>query len=322
MKACLQDNKNDEIDDLRQRVQDALNSGITLTRMSVESGVKRDTINLLIDSDRQSWFETTDMVFDRLRQWLDRASTVARITPDPDWVETPTAKEIMEALWIAAERPTISVVYGGAGVGKTSTLRAFRKSRPNVWIITVDDFSRTPVSVLKKVADVIDYRPDSLRPDDLAADVIRVMRRKSDDSAVNGLLVVDEAQHLAPRALEGLRALHDQAGVGLALAGNEKVFARIKGGAQSAHFAQIFSRVGRRLHLAQPKEEDVDAILEAWGVSGVKEREFAQRIAASPGGLRHMVQMIREAKSYAQPGGAEVNLRLLKAAAQRLLIEQ
>jgi len=323
MKPCVKDNAPDEIHAIREQLQDALRSGITMTRIAVEAGIRRDTINRILDVSPEDWPNLLDMSMDRLRDWLGRSSTVARVAPDPDWVETPTAKAIMEALWFAAEQPSMAIVYGGAGVGKTTTLRQFQKRRPNTWIVTADDFSRTPVAILKRVAEAIDYRDGGRRADDIMTDILYKMRDSADRSGTGGLLVIDEAQHLTPRALEGLRSIHDQAGVGLALAGNEKVFARMKGGAQAANFAQIYSRVGRRLHLPQPTEHDVDAVLEAWGISGIKERDYAQRIAALPGGLRHMVQMIRQAKSMAEAAGsAEINVRHLKAAARSLGIEQ
>jgi len=59
-----------------------------------------------------------------------------------------------------------------------------------------------------------------------------------------GLLIVDEAQHLPVSGLDAVRSIHDATGCGLALLGNESVYARITGGARQAHFAQLFSRVG------------------------------------------------------------------------------
>lgn len=49
-----------------------------------------------------------------------------------------------------------------------------------------------------------------------------------------GLLIVDEAQHLSAGAIDQLRAVHDRAEVGLALLGNEEVWSRIDGGGRKA----------------------------------------------------------------------------------------
>jgi len=65
----------------------------------------------------------------------------------------------------------------------------------------------------------------------------------------HGLLVVNEAQHLTTKALEGLRSLRDATGTGLALVGSDKLYDRLTGGSRSSDFPQLFSRIGKRVRL-------------------------------------------------------------------------
>jgi DNA transposition AAA+ family ATPase len=318
MKSFALDNSAIDLSSLRDKVA---RSGAKPSRIAVEAGVSRALIDALMEQADEPGLELPHELINRLRAWADEieAGSSTFDTVDPEWVETPTAKEIAAALTFAAQTPTLAVIYGGAGVGKTTTLCQFRRSTPNVWLVTASQFSVTPTAILQKVSEAVDYWGGPSRTDTLAKEVMNRMRDAMEYNKSKGLLIIDEAQHLNARALDGLRSLHDETGIGLAFVGNETVFARMKGGGmRAAAFAQIYSRVGRRLHITQPKEEDVDVILESWGISGRKERDYAQRIASLPGGLRQLVQLIRQAKVAAQHSGLPVDVRLLKASGKSL----
>ena len=74
---------------------------------------------------------------------------------------------------------------------------------------------RSMAGCLERVAMACGLRAVNARPWRLEAEIADRVR------GTHGLLIVDEAQHLDTRALEVLRGLHDQAGIGLALMGNE-----------------------------------------------------------------------------------------------------
>ena len=118
-----------------------------------------------------------------------------------------------------------------------------------------------------------------------------------------GLLVVDEAQHLGVRALDGLRGIHDAAGVGVALLGGDPLWTRMVGGRTGAAFAQLHSRVGRAVRLGRPSDGDVDAVLAAWSLRGKRMRAVARRIASRPGALRGLTKAIRYAHLMAEGPG-------------------
>src|ERR1035437_1267786 len=50
-----------------------------------------------------------------------------------------------------------------------------------------------------------------------------------------GLLVIDEAQHLSVAALDQIRSIHDATDLGIALVGNQQVYARLTGGNRAAY---------------------------------------------------------------------------------------
>ena len=59
------------------------------------------------------------------------------------------------------------------------------------------------------------------------------------------VLIIDEAQHLNARALDHLRCISDESGIGICFIGNHQVYRKLLG-SQEADFAQMFSRLGMR----------------------------------------------------------------------------
>jgi len=137
---------------------------------------------------------------------------------------------------------------------------------------------------------------------------------------VNSLLIIDEAQHLETPVFDAVRAFYDDAGIGIAYVGNEEVYSRIHGKKQS-RLPQVFSRVGMRVRVEKSMPEDADAILEAHGIFGREERQYAQLVAATQGGLRSLTNVIHIGKLLALDSGGQVSARLLKAAAVQCGIE-
>jgi DNA transposition AAA+ family ATPase len=134
-----------------------------------------------------------------------------------------------------------------------------------------------------------------------------------------GLVIIDEAQHLQAAALEMLRSLSDRHQVGLALVGNESVYARLQGGEKKqAHFAQLYSRVGMRVTQARSRPQDVDAILAAWGVEDAEQARTLRAIAAKPGGLRGLTKCLRLAGMLAAGDGGPPSIHHIRAAWARL----
>ena len=250
----------------------------------------------------------------KVNRWLDlrakRSRLADRMPPAPEWVETPTANRILGGLGYAQMAADLAIVYGGAGLGKSKAAARYQELNPQVWVATMTAGGRSMAGCLERAAMACGLRSVNMRPWRLEAEIADRIR------GTHGLLIVDEAQHLDTRALEVLRGLHDQAGIGLALMGNELLYARLTGGRRSAEFAQLFSRVGKRVRLSQPTEADVGAILRAWSISGPRERVQALEISRQPGGLRGLTKALRLASMMAE--GQTVAAGHLKSAWQEL----
>jgi DNA transposition AAA+ family ATPase len=120
-----------------------------------------------------------------------------------------------------------------------------------------------------------------------------------------GLILIDEAQHLTSQTLDQLRMFYDLADVGMALMGNEAVHARLEGGARAAQFAQLFSRVGMRLARPRALKGDIEQLMDAWDIAGKGERALLAQIAKRPGALRNLTKVLRMAHMLGSAEGAE-----------------
>ena len=233
-----------------------------------------------------------DQVAARVEAWLaaleERAAMSARLPEPPGWIKTPSARRIYAALGYAQMAGDIALIYGGAGMGKTMTARQYAGKKPNVWVATMTPGAHALGPCLDRVSEACGLRT----PGGRAARIESTLRDRVEGA--RGLLVIDEAQHLGLRALEALRGLHDATGGGLALVGNETIFTRIAGGRRAAEFAQLHSRVGKRVRLAAPDRKDISLLLDAWRpavTAGARKRATAA--ARLPGALRGMTKLLR-----------------------------
>lgn len=293
-------------EEIRTLLRELLASGRTQRALAQETGVSQGLLSKWLGGK----CEGSKAIVGRLIAWQQHREKMLpeRVPGVPDWVATQTGEEIKSALTFAQTEPSISVVFGGAGVGKTTAIRRYGDENPHVWVVTSSPARGSMAAALGDVADTLGLRGLSHRADQVSRDIMQRVQ------GTRGLLVVDEAQHLTVAALEELRAIHDRCAIGLCLSGNDAVYSKMTGGNRRAVFAQLFSRIGWRLALRAPAEADVDAILCAWGIDGPRELEFARRIAGLPGGLRGLFQVLRQASFAARASGEPVDMRLMRAA--------
>lgn len=283
---------------LQERVRAVMDAeGLSLTGLSQLTGVGKTRLSQWL---KDKYPGDNGAIETDIRRWLESREAAAELEGQlpaaPEWVETASARAVIGALSFAQMAEAVSVVYGGAGVGKTTTIRRYRKQAPNVWVVTATPACASTGALLKRIAQALGMRTTGT-VDALEASIIERMRE------TRGLLVIDEAQHLTHRALDAVRSIHDAAGIGLALVGNEIVYSQLTGGSRSVGFAQLFSRVAKRVRLAKAKDADVLALLDAWGIQAKDARQFCLAIGRRPGALRGLSQTLRLASMFATSAG-------------------
>ena len=202
---------------------------------------------------------------------------------DPDWVDTPSSRLVFSTLAAARRHAEIAVIHGGTGTGKTAAAKRYASTSEHVWVAGMSPAADRLRPCLQQLAQAFDLGYVSGGAHRIQIELVRSMR------GTGGLLVIDEAQHLGHSQLEQLRHLYDATECGLALLGNDLLGSRIG----HPQFAALASRVGARLPLPRVTAEDVDALLDAWGIGGASAREDALALSAPPGGVRAVTRALK-----------------------------
>lgn len=296
---------------LRAAVSAIVAAGTPRTKIAREAGINESTLSLWHTG---KYTGDNAKIDDQVAQYLAsreaRATAKQRLPAAPIWVDTPTAEAFIAALEYAQFANDIVAITGEAGVGKTTASRRYEATHPNVWMMTAQPVTGTPNFAMRELARVLSITEKSAG--ERAGLIVGRVR------GTGGLIVVDEAQHLTPAAIDQLRSIHDAAGVGLALVGNATVRERL--GGVSQQLAQLHSRVGMRVKRDKPLNADIVALLNAWGVEGATERKLLMHIARKPGALRGLTKVLRVAGMLAD--GAPIGEAHIATAWSRISEQQ
>jgi len=262
--------------------------------VSRESGVSPSALNQWINGRYAGDNQAIEM---KLEQWVSayhmRRARERTLPEAPDWISMPTSERVLATLSYAQYAGDIALIYGAAGVSKTVSCRHYAATNPAVWLATMSPASARTVPALEEVAEAV-----GLHETGGGAKLQRMIIRRI--RSTYWLLIIDEAQHLTLPALDELRALHDATGIGLALVGNEAIYARMTGGNRAAYLDRLYSRVGKRLHLVRAATKDIDELVKAWGLPLKDCSDLCRAIAAKPGGgLRGLTKTLRLASMFA-----------------------
>ena len=288
--------------DLRTRVRQtmaATGGKLSQAEVARQAGIPASTLSQYLNDRYPGDVAAVEVALNR---WLDTQTVTAEVTELlpvlPSFVDTPTSRRIVAGLAYAQSARNITMVYGAAGVGKTRTIRHYRKKHSNVWVVTASPMRSKTNPLLDAIATalgIVDGRRD---PASLSKAIIAKL------AGTGGLLIVDEAQHLSDGALEAVRSIHDavnddldddDAGVGMALVGNTVLYTRVRGQKRTYDFAQVTRRIGKYVRLDGPTDADIQAIAAAFKLDGRDELDIAREIARRPGALGLLEQTLKQA---------------------------
>ena len=254
-------------------------SGKTQTAVGTELGVSSGAISSFLSGK----YKTPHTLIPKVCALLSMNAKEAVAPKAPGFAETSISRTVYNTVAYAHLRGVIAVVYGDAGVGKTSTVREYVKNDSLALLITISPTYSSITGVNELIAAQLGVRERVARR--LTAEIVDRLKGSG------RVLIVDEAQHLTVRALNHLRCISDESGVGIALVGNEEVYSKLRGSGK-ADFAQLFSRVGMRkqVQTRDIKMEDIRSIFGRYELDeGVL--KLLGGVANTPYGLRGAVNV-------------------------------
>ncbi|EOW9250954.1 TPA: AAA family ATPase, partial [Vibrio cholerae] len=175
-----------------------------------------------------------------------------------------------------------------------------------VWMITASPSRASLTECLYELAMELGLDQAPRRKGPLS----RVIRQRLLNS--EGLVIIDESDHLDYPTLEELRILQEETGIGMALLGNNKVYTQLTGGRRNEDFARLFSRIAKKRGIHKAKKSDVKAIAQAWNVMGEEEQALMQQVSERPGALRLLTKTLKLSVMYAN--GKAMDTTLLRKA--------
>ena len=185
---------------------------------------------------------------------LAEISTQKKVAPkEPAFAETSISRDITNAIKYSHLQGKISVIYGDAGIGKTMAFRNYLEQNTLAIGITISPTFASITGVNEKLAEQLGVRERVSRKQTM--EIINKLRGSG------RVVVIDEAQHLTVRALNHLRCISDESGVGICFIGNDEVYSKLKGSGR-ADFAQLFSRIGmrRQVLVSNITKQDVKSV--------------------------------------------------------------
>ncbi|HEX8485723.1 AAA family ATPase [Sphingomonas sp.] len=295
-------------------------TGLSWSQLAPKIGVPNGTLSQFPTGAYKGDLKKIAEAVYRYRQLLIAQAEIAIEMPEPPaFFVTPTTRRIMTMLTIA-QRGRMTVIAGGPGTSKTETCHHYQASVSNVWIATMAPSTSGIPAMQYTVLEALGVDVDGRK----GTTVALTARIKGLLANTGGLLIIDEAQHLAGKSLEEIRSWHDdpKVRIGVALVGNEDVLTRLTLGSRKDEFARLASRIAQRMIFRGPQDGDALALADAWNVIDDDQRAFIVATARQPGGLRTCTMMLETAFMLASAENNTLQVAHLHDAWAHLSIRQ
>lgn len=98
------------------------------------------------------------------------------------------------------------------------------------------------------------------------------------------------------------------------LCGNEVVYSQLTGGGRAAGFAQLYSRIGRRVKLNRLPLADIEPIAGAWSLDDSKTISLLHKYCDRKGGLRLATKLLVQGTMLANANSEELGVSHIRSA--------
>lgn len=278
---------------------------LSQAQVASDLNISKATLSLFL---KGTYVGDNDGITDKLTKYLiekealnKKSSTKSEISLGIDLtLDLSNTQKVLEKLTIVHNSTDILLIYGPAGCGKTTALEYYYSKHPEDTLYLQADTTRgTPRAIVSLVLSTLGGTTNK-STQKLMDMLITTLR------ANKVLIMIDEAQHLSPKAFDTLRAVYDKANTSIVYAGNPNIIKQMYGRYEN-EFDQIFSRIGYKLKLDNnytPK--DIQNLLKSKNVSS-ECIEYLCSVANEKGGLRLMLKQYKVAVDIATYMGEDLN---------------
>lgn len=230
------------------------------------------------------------------------------VQTDVFYEELENTQNVLFACSHAHTRNDITLVSGDAGAGKTTALKYYANRNTGVIMVTANACTTSATAILKVVCEKITKQVPRCK-----ADMMGVIVKELTNT--NRLLIIDEADHLSLQALQAIRNINDLAGIGVVLAGNDKIYAQMINGRHVSEFDQIRTRiiVRQRVH----NNYKVEEIQEVFPLLDEDCQSFLLSLADSES-LRTAIKICALAADAATARKQRLSAKILKTTQEQL----
>jgi hypothetical protein len=283
--------------------------GLTNSDVARQSGVSPQILSPLL---KDKYTSCPDAHIEKLANWLTTyksgKETRAEVCQDPEWVETPTARKLLEMMRLSQGFSAWTMAYEGAGVGKTKAANQYQSNNSNVWIVTASPNNKARRAFLSLIAREMGLNANGMTIDRLDYEITQRI------TGSNGLLIIDEAQYVTDDSLNGLRIL-TEGRIGVTLLGNDVVRSRMSAPKSRANMYPIWSRILKSHKVVKSTQKDIYTYIRAWGITDKNVIEWAYKVIPSTTGqIRTLRNLIRLAISIAQDKREPVGVAHMESA--------
>lgn len=166
-----------------------------------------------------------------------------------DLIKKYVASNVAEQL---IQSSKIAYIVGRAGIGKTHALKEYaRKYKAKCIFVTAENGITAPVlirQVAKELGLATSGRTDEIK------DAI-----KNSVKFTETLIIIDEGEHLKPKVIDVMRSIADQTGIGLVIAGTEKLKQQLL--SQRGEYEYLLSRAATLMQLNSLTTDDIGLIV-------------------------------------------------------------
>lgn len=318
----------EETEKLRYRLEKAVKHySISSEVIASATGLSRAAITMFIRKD----YPNPEMsIVPRVIEFLKRHEEKLKENADIDFelskganlVKTAAMARTMHVLNFCKENCELGVVYGPAGVGKTTAIREFLNINRNdrTYFINITPFI-TGKSVIIEILETLGINTHHSANSLSKTFKLLVRHIKKNPS----FLIFDEADLLNTTGLKTLKALYDECNynlkpgergtLGMVLCGMSQLFENMtKGGTyQNNDLAQLYGRVIMAACLPKPSREEVEEIVKLYVESPSEDTIDVLHEEATLHGLRRIIKILPGAIKVAEENKTEMSAKVIQA---------